>query len=84
MDMAVAKDNLIGAMRMGVPLVTGSDAGNPLVFHGPTVQRELQLWVEAGVPLKLALQAATLNPAKALCAESRIGSIEKAPRRRSS
>src|SRR5262249_36820974 len=38
----VARDNLVRAWRAGVPLVTGSDAGNLLVFHGPTVHRELQ------------------------------------------
>jgi imidazolonepropionase-like amidohydrolase len=48
-----------------------------LVFHGPTVQRELELWVEAGIPIKVALQAATLNGAKSLRAEGRIGSVEK-------
>ena len=63
------KDNLRRAWKAGVPLVTGSDAGNMLVFHGPTVHRELQLWVEAGIPPAVALQAATLNAAKLLRAE---------------
>lgn len=76
-DMGVARDNLLRAWKSGVMLVTGSDAGNTLVFHGPTVQREVELWVEAGIPPKVALQAATLNAAKALRAESRFGSIEK-------
>ena len=76
-DMAVAKVNLLHAMQLGVPLIVGSDAGNMLVFHGPTVQHELQLWVEAGVPIGVALQAATLNAARALRADKRIGSIEK-------
>jgi imidazolonepropionase-like amidohydrolase len=58
-----------------VPLVTGSDAGNMLVFHGPTVHRELQLWVEAGIPPAAALQAATWNAAKLLRAEHRIGLV---------
>ena len=58
-----------------MPLVTGTDAGNMLVFHGPTVHRELQLWVEAGIPAPVALQAATLNAAKLLSADSRIGLV---------
>jgi imidazolonepropionase-like amidohydrolase len=57
--------------------VTGSDAGNMLVFHGPTVQREIALWVEAGIPIPVAIQAATLNGAKLLRASDRFGSIEK-------
>ena len=76
-DMAITKDNLFRAWKAGVPLVTGSDAGNMLVFHGPTIQYELQLWVEAGIPVTVALQAATLNAAKSLRADARFGSIEK-------
>lgn len=76
-DIAIANDNLVRAFRAGVPLVTGSDAGNMLVFHGPTIQYELQLWVQAGVPVSAALQAATLNAAKVLRADKRIGSLEK-------
>jgi len=71
----VAQDNLRRAWKAGVPLVTGSDAGNMLVFHGPTVHRELQLWIEAGIPPAVALQAATLNAARLLRAEGRIGLV---------
>jgi imidazolonepropionase-like amidohydrolase/ABC-type multidrug transport system permease subunit len=76
-DMNVARDNLRRAWKAGVTLVTGSDAGNMLIFHGPTIQREMELWVEAGIPIPVALQAATLNSAKALRASDRLGSIEK-------
>jgi len=69
--------NLLNAWRAGVTLVTGSDAGNFFVLHGPTVQREIELWVEAGIPLEVALQAATLNAAKLLRADHRIGTVEK-------
>jgi len=75
MDMAIAIDNLKRAHAHGVSLVTGSDAGNYLVIHGPTVQHELQLWVRAGIPPAVALQAATLNAARLLKADNRIGSI---------
>ncbi len=60
-DMAIAIDNLKRAREHGVALVTGSDAGNLLVIHGPTVQHELQLWVRAGIPAAVALQAATFE-----------------------
>jgi imidazolonepropionase-like amidohydrolase len=75
-DMQVAVDNLKRAHQHGVLLVTGSDAGNLLVFHGPTVQRELELWVQAGIPPAVALQAATQNAARLLRADKRIGSIQ--------
>jgi imidazolonepropionase-like amidohydrolase/ABC-type multidrug transport system permease subunit len=69
--------NLLKAWRAGVTLVTGSDAGNFLVLHGPTVQHEIELWAAAGIPVEVALQAATLNAAKLLRADSRFGTIEK-------
>ncbi|MBV8830476.1 MAG: ABC transporter permease [Acidobacteriaceae bacterium] len=68
--------NLLDAYQAGVTLIAGSDAGNMMVIHGPTIQRELQLWVKAGIPATTALQAATYNAAKVLCAENRIGSIQ--------
>ena len=57
--------------------MAGSDSGSPLLFHGPAVHRELQLWVQAGVPTASALQAATFNAAKSLGASERIGAIRK-------
>ena len=59
-------------MRAGVILVTGTDSGSPGIFHGPAVHRELQLWVEAGVPTAVALQAATYNGAQLLRASGRM------------
>lgn len=69
--------NLVKAMQAGVMLVTGTDAGNMLVFHGPTVQQEIELWVAAGIPPEVALQAATANAAKLLRADARIGTVEE-------
>jgi imidazolonepropionase-like amidohydrolase/ABC-type multidrug transport system permease subunit len=75
-DLEIAKRNLVTAWRAGVTLVTGSDAGNPLVLHGPTIEREVELWVEAGLPPEVALQAATYNSARLLGAADRIGLIQ--------
>jgi hypothetical protein len=77
LSMDIGSRNLVKAWQAGVTLVTGSDAGNFLVLHGPTVQREIELWIAAGIPPEVALQAATFNAARLLGAESRIGSIEK-------
>ncbi|MFL6463955.1 MAG: amidohydrolase family protein, partial [Bryobacteraceae bacterium] len=68
--------NLVNAYKSGVTLIAGSDAGNMLVIHGPTIQHELALWVKAGIPANVALQAATYNAAKALRADDRIGLIK--------
>ena len=69
--------NLLRAWKAGVPLVAGSEAGSPMVFHGPSLHHELQLWVKAGIPAKVALTAATGNGAKLMRAENRIGAIRK-------
>ena len=71
----IGMQNLLRAYKDGATLVTGSDAGNYLIFHGPTVQHELALWVRAGIPPVVALQAATYNAARLLRAENHIGSI---------
>ena len=60
-----------------MPLIAGTDAGNMLVIHGPTVQHELELWVKAGIPTEVALQAATYNAARFLGADNRIGIVRK-------
>ena len=75
--LALESENLKRAYEAGVTLVAGSDAGNPLVFHGATVQHELQLWVAAGIPPAAALQAATSNAARLLGAGSRMGRVAK-------
>lgn len=75
-DLALATQNLRQALEHKVALVTGSDAGNILIVHGPTVQHELALWVKAGIPPAIALQAATLNAARLLRVDKRIGSIQ--------
>jgi len=74
-DMQIAADNLKHAYQHHVLLVTGSDAGNYLVMHGPTVQHELELWVQAGIPPAVALQAATSNAARLLRADKRFGTV---------
>jgi imidazolonepropionase-like amidohydrolase/ABC-type multidrug transport system permease subunit len=74
-SLEIANQNLARAQKAGVTLITGTDAGNMLVIHGPTVQHELELWVKAGIPPAEALKAATYNAAKALRMDHRIGSI---------
>jgi len=76
-NLQIGTENLKRAYEHGVTLVTGSDAGNILVIHGPTIQHEVELWVRAGIPPAVALQAATYNAARLLRAENHIGSIQQ-------
>jgi imidazolonepropionase-like amidohydrolase len=70
-----ARRNLLRAHRAGVPLVAGTGSGGFMRVHGPAIHRELKLWVEAGIPPKVALHAATFNAARFLHAAQRIGRI---------
>jgi imidazolonepropionase-like amidohydrolase len=45
----------------GVPLLIGTDTGNPFVFPGTSVHEEMQLFAKAGLPPLAILQAATRN-----------------------
>jgi imidazolonepropionase-like amidohydrolase len=49
----------------GVPILAGTDAGNPGTSHGAALHRELELLVQAGLTPAEALAAATSAPAKA-------------------
>jgi imidazolonepropionase-like amidohydrolase/ABC-type multidrug transport system permease subunit len=51
------------AIRAGVPVIAGSDAGNPVNFHGVSLIRELELLAQAGMPLPEVLKAATSRAA---------------------
>jgi imidazolonepropionase-like amidohydrolase len=75
--LAQSRENLLRAWKAGVPLVMGTDSGNPLVFPGASMHHELQLWVQAGIPAAVALRAATGNGAALVRASGRIGGIRK-------
>jgi imidazolonepropionase-like amidohydrolase/ABC-type multidrug transport system permease subunit len=51
------------AIRAGVPILPGSDAGNPATFHGISLVRELELLARAGMPLTDVLKSATSRAA---------------------
>ena len=62
------------AIRAGVPVLAGSDAGNPATFHGISLIRELELLAQAGMPLTELLRSATSRPADRL-GQSTLGRI---------
>jgi len=59
----------------GVELVVGSDAGVMATPHGVSASYEIELLVAAGLSPLEALQAATINPARALQREAELGRI---------
>jgi imidazolonepropionase-like amidohydrolase len=54
------------AIRAGVPVLAGSDAGNPATFHGVSLLRELELLAQAGMPMNDLLRSATSRAADRL------------------
>ena len=67
--------NLMILHRAGVPIVMGTDAGNPLTPHGPGVLHEISLFVEAGLTPGQALSAATLGSARILGVDDDFGAL---------
>lgn len=68
--------DLLGRMHAaGIPLVAGTDATPGFALH-----RELELYVQAGIPAAQALKIATYNGAKYSDRLGEIGSIERGKR----
>jgi hypothetical protein len=63
--------------RAGVPLMAGTDSPEPYCPPGFALHQELELLVDSGLSPAAALQSATINVAKALKQERRLGSIEE-------
>jgi hypothetical protein len=63
------------ASRAGVPLLAGTDLGDPYVIPGFALHNELELMVAAGVTPLAALQSATSEPARAFGLTETVGAI---------
>ncbi|HEX5725689.1 MAG TPA: CIA30 family protein [Longimicrobiaceae bacterium] len=62
---AAAQATIRQLLAAGVPVLAGTDAGNPGTAHGAAIHRELELLVQAGLSPAQALAAATSLPARA-------------------
>ena len=61
--------------KSGVPLLAGTDLGFAYVFPGDLV-KELEFFVQAGLSPLQALQTATINPARFLHIDWKLGSVD--------
>jgi imidazolonepropionase-like amidohydrolase len=67
---------LVGVLhRAGVPLLVGTDTPEPYVPPGYSVHQELELLVASGLSPAEALAAATIENAKALNQQDRLGTV---------
>lgn len=74
-DMATGLANLGVVFRAGITVAMGTDAGNPLTLHGPSVYWEMQRMQEAGMSPLDVLVSATRNGALAM-GRADIGTLE--------
>jgi imidazolonepropionase-like amidohydrolase len=73
---AVAFDNLKRVTAAGIPVAAGTDAGNIGTLHGPSLHRELELMLNAGLTRQQVLVDATLGGARAMGRAQDLGSID--------
>jgi imidazolonepropionase-like amidohydrolase len=77
---AVAKKQLVlynfsRLHEAGVPVMMGTDAGNPTMFPGYSAHKELEFMADAGMSAAEILQSATIIPARFLNVDETMGSI---------
>ena len=61
--------------RAGVPLLAGTDTPEPFVPPGFSLHQELEMLVESGLSPAAALAAATINNARAMNQQDRLGTV---------
>jgi imidazolonepropionase-like amidohydrolase len=69
--------NLVTVARAGIPIVMGTDAGNPLTLHGVSVYAEMEAMQRAGMSPREVLIAATRGGATAMGRDKELGTVEK-------
>jgi tetratricopeptide (TPR) repeat protein len=74
---SVAKKNVRKMRDAGIKIIAGTDAGNPAVFFGPSVHREMELMLDSGLSPLEVIQAATKNAAEVLNTDDKLGLIEQ-------
>jgi imidazolonepropionase-like amidohydrolase len=69
--------NLKKVLDAGIPVAMGTDAGNPMTLHGPSVYAEMEAMQAAGLTPMQVLVASTRGGALAMGREKEIGTVEK-------
>ena len=69
--------NLKRLVDAGIPIATGTDAGNPLTLHGPSIYAEMEAMQAAGMSPMQVIVASTATAARAARLDSVTGTLEK-------
>ena len=69
--------NLKRVAEAGIPIAMGTDAGNPLTLHGPSVYAEMEAMQAAGLTPMQVLVASTRGGATAMGRAKDFGTVEK-------
>src|SRR5262249_30239167 len=69
--------NLKRVIEAGIAVAMGTDAGNPLTLHGPSVYAEMEAMQGAGMTPMQVLVASTRGGARAMGREKDFGTVEK-------
>jgi imidazolonepropionase-like amidohydrolase len=73
----VTRANLKTLVAAGIPIATGTDAGNPLTLHGPAIYAEMEAMQASGMTPMQVIVASTATAARAMRLDSVTGTIEK-------
>jgi imidazolonepropionase-like amidohydrolase len=73
----IAAANLKKVADAGIPIAMGTDAGNPLTLHGPSVYAEMEAMQAAGMTPMQVLVSATHGGSLALGRDKELGTVEK-------
>jgi imidazolonepropionase-like amidohydrolase len=73
----IAAANLKRVLDAGIPIAMGTDAGNPLTLHGPSVYAEMEAMQAAGLTPMQVLTASTRGGATAMGRAKDFGTVEK-------
>jgi imidazolonepropionase-like amidohydrolase len=74
---AVTAANLKRLVAAGIPIATGTDAGNPFTFHGPAIYAEMEAMQQAGMTAMQVIVASTATAARAARLAEVTGTLEK-------
>jgi imidazolonepropionase-like amidohydrolase len=72
-----APRNLLKVRDAGIAIAMGTDAGNPLTLHGPSVYAEMEAMQAAGLAPMDVIVASTRGGARAMGRSAEIGTLEK-------